>query len=153
MATVQSSASGRYALIRDDVIFSRNVAIRRAPTGTTLLVLAQRPIQHDPPLLDQDRGAYRHEDRPSGSVSLPDRLRQIRQVSNGAGCLRPKPLGKPQTRITRVPGATKNTSGAPPIVNAHSDGSLSSWTSLSRRRGLLKPIPPVGLALCVGKIR
>jgi hypothetical protein len=84
MATVQTSASGRYALIRDDVIFPRSVAFaarrlgprysfwRNAQFNTIRLCLVKIAVRATE-MVTGMKIALR------GSLSLPDRLRQIRR--------------------------------------------------------------------------
>jgi hypothetical protein len=73
-------------------------AAEPARPGAPELILARRPVRHDPPLPDQGgrarhRDGHPHQDRPAERLSLPGRLhrsrrphRQIAAVTDGAGC-------------------------------------------------------------------
>ena len=95
-------------------------AAQPARPGAPDLVLARRPVRHDPPLPDQG-GRPRHRDghpdqgRPADRLPLPDRLRHARRphrqaaaVNDGAGMPRNKPLGATSNPDHRVTDATKN---------------------------------------------
>ncbi len=91
-------------------------AAEPARLGAPHLVLARRPVRHDPALPDQGRrprhrDGHPHQARPADRLSLPGRLRrtcprhrQTAAVNNGAIRPRTNPSAQPPTPLTCVIG-------------------------------------------------